>query len=214
MDAEAVGTTGAVGSGVHRRYQLFGYAYFAVLAVATLFIVWTFGPLAALVLVLPVHLLLHAPILATHSETEMVTEDPAEAVYEELSSPRNPLTALWNVGADHVEYLDDRRVEFTVSVLLGLSEQRYVIGVDGRPGGTIRIEIQRGGSIHVDARVAIEETDDGTTVTVLSDRSGLHAFSLLLMWTTQPEIARHLSDSGYELVEEGTTVRLRSPLSG
>lgn len=197
-----------------RRFDLVAYLYLGVVLVATVYFVRTFGFLRGGALVLCGHVLVHAPIFELRSEETMWTEKAVDAVRDEFASARNPLTSLWIAKADRIDRSEGEHevaIQFTISDLFGLFSNRYAIDVDPASDDGRRLTIRRNDSVVVDTFIDVTSADDGTYLRLETERTAVHAFGLLLLVVLRSDVARHLSASGYELVDERTAVRPRIP---
>lgn len=211
------GGSGPTGSAALRPNTFLVYGYLGAAIVVTVTLVRTLGIVTGAVLGIGGHVLFHLPLFVVRSEETLVTDKSVETVRQELSSTRNPLTALWIAKADSVHQQVDRdvpRTECTIPGPLGLTRRRYVLTVDERADGTLHLEIRRDGSAVVDARLAIDGGDPDTRLTVVAERNEVHLFSLVLLRASESTIARYLEERGYEIVAADTSTTFRSFGSG
>ncbi|SEQ96867.1 hypothetical protein [Natrinema salaciae] len=194
---------------VMRSFNLFVYGYFALLIISLYALAQPIGLFLAGAVVLGGHLLLHAPLFVLRGELKARCNKPAEAVREELSSVRNPLTSMWLANADVESGPQSGTVHFTRTGPLGLFSKRYQLSVTTLPDETIEQTIQRDGRSIVTARSSIESTEAETAIEMSFERNAIHAFSLLLMTVLESRLNRSLAAHGYDFVQESYSIGLR-----
>lgn len=216
MTAAAVEGPDGRESRAYRGYQFLSFAFFVLLSAVLVVLTLTFGFVTGLALTLGVYLLFHVPVFAVRGEEVMAIDEPPKTIQEELASVRNPLTSLWIARADRIhepQGRDDDRISFSTAGLLGRFRKQYVIDVEEDSDDEIHLEIRREDSTIVTTRITIEGNDDGTSITIASDRTAVDAFSLVLMTVLESTVRRHLATYGYDPVESDVSVRMRSLFS-
>lgn len=186
---------------VARRRTTVTVLYFLVLGgIAGIVWLWLgLGILAGLGVAGVTHLLMHAPVVALRGRSILRTDRSPASVREELSSPRNPLTALWFDAADAVEARDGGRARLTASGPGGLSEREWIVEVtDGDP---IRLTIRRDATVLAAAAVAVEAEGDGSRVTLATDRPRARPMTLVNVAAAGAQYIAHFAAHGYELVD-------------
>lgn len=192
-----------------RRLNILPYVYYVLLIVLMLYFGRMLGILRGFVFVFGVHILLNLPVIKLRSEGTLRTEKDAEIVHDELSSPQNFLTSLWLAKANQIDNLNDSEnsIEFAVSGLCGLVSTQYKICVNNSINSDYRLEIQQNGSVIVESHLSVKSLDDVTHLQLETERTSVHAYSLLSLMLIQSKLKQYFASQGYEELEKELLIR-------